>query len=66
MQTLKERREQLGLTQAQLAHKAGVVERTVRLAEQGKRSPNLRTARAIAEALGVSVDDLGLAETSSV
>lgn len=55
---LKEHRERLGLTQIQVARSAGVTERTVRLIEQGKRTPKLETARAFAQALGVSVDEL--------
>jgi transcriptional regulator with XRE-family HTH domain len=56
--TLKAHRLRLGLTQIQLARMAGVTERTIRLYEQGQRTPRLGTARAIADALGVSVEEL--------
>lgn len=56
--TVKEHRERLGLTQAQLAHEAGVTEKTVRDIEKGSAVPRLDTARRLARSLGVSVDDL--------
>lgn len=56
--TLKQHRDRLGLTQRQVARLAGVTERTIRLYEQGLRTPRLKTARAIADALGVSVEEL--------
>jgi len=62
--SLKERREQLGLNQAALAHRAGVSEKTVRNLEQGKHSPNARTVRAIAEVLGISADEVMSPEAS--
>lgn len=56
--TLREHRERLGLTQLQVARMAGLTERTIRLIEQGVRVPKLSTARAIADALNVSVEQL--------
>lgn len=55
---LKEHREKLGLTQLQVARMAGLTERTIRLLEQGASVPRLSTARALAAALGVSVEDI--------
>ena len=62
---IKEHRERLGLTQAKLAQRAGVAEKTVRYLEQGTHSPNIRTARAIADVLGISVEDIALPESST-
>jgi DNA-binding XRE family transcriptional regulator len=47
-----------GLTQAGLAAAAGLGLRTVIRVEHGEVEPTLRTARAIARALGVSLDDV--------
>jgi DNA-binding XRE family transcriptional regulator len=47
-----------GWTQEQLAELAGVTARTVGALEAGDASPRLRTARALADALGWSVADL--------
>jgi transcriptional regulator with XRE-family HTH domain len=51
-------REQAGLTQAQLAQRAGLHLSAVTRIEQGLRSPTLDSASALASALGVKVDDL--------
>lgn len=56
--TLKEHRERLGLTQLQVARMSGLTERTIRLLENGQRVPKLSTARAIADAIGVTVEAL--------
>lgn len=56
--TLREHRDRLGLTQKQLARMTGLTERTIRLLENGERTPRLSTARALADALGVSVIEL--------
>jgi transcriptional regulator with XRE-family HTH domain len=61
--TLKALRERAGLTQAQLAQRAGVPLGSVRSYEQAVRTPLLDTAARLAVALGVSIDVLaGLAE----
>jgi len=52
-----DRRSDLGLTQAELAIKAGVVERTVQNIEAGKR-PQPLTLAAIARALGMETAEL--------
>jgi transcriptional regulator with XRE-family HTH domain len=51
-------REQAGLTQVQLAERAGLHLSAVTRFEQGVRSPTLESASALASALGVKVDDL--------
>ena len=56
---LKELRAAAGLTQNQLADRAGVGRPTIRGLEQGTRiNPPLKTASLIAAALGVSLDAL--------
>ncbi len=48
-----------GLTQAELATRAGVAVQTVYLLEQGRRhNPSLTTATKLAKALGVSLDEI--------
>ena len=47
-----------GLTQKELAEKAKVTEAALSRYENGKRIPNVATACAIADALGVTIDDL--------
>lgn len=56
--TLKEHRERLGLSQSQVARRANLTEVTVRSVERGRSMPKLATARALASALGISVDEL--------
>jgi len=56
---LKRAREQAGLTQAELAKKAGVKQARISLWESGKRQQmSLEHLRSIARALGVSADFL--------
>lgn len=57
---LRALRESKGLSRAQLASltKTGMAEETVWRYEQGKRNPRLYEAQKLAEALGVSVEDL--------
>jgi transcriptional regulator with XRE-family HTH domain len=50
---LKELREAAGLTQKELAQRAGVVPGAVGHLEQGRRQPTWATVRALAKALGV-------------
>jgi transcriptional regulator with XRE-family HTH domain len=56
--TLKELRQQKGLTQTALADASGVPLGTIRDYEQDKREPLLSNARKLAAALGVSLDKL--------
>jgi len=51
-------RKAAGLTQAALAYKAGIRTSTVCNIETGKIDPRLSTVKALADALGVDVDDL--------
>lgn len=51
--TLKRLREKSGLSQPALAKKAGLSQQAVSHLEQGKREPALKTAQALAAALGV-------------
>ena len=53
---LRELREALGITRVEFARRAGLTPRSVRLIESGERSPNLLTARRIADALGCRMD----------
>lgn len=51
-------RKAAGLTQAALAHRAGIRTSTVCNIENGKIDPRVSTMKAIAEVLGVDIDDL--------
>ncbi|HEY8743607.1 MAG TPA: helix-turn-helix transcriptional regulator [Chloroflexota bacterium] len=53
MSTLAELRNQSFLTQDDLAKRAGVGQSTIAKIEQGESRPRHKTARALAEALGV-------------
>jgi transcriptional regulator with XRE-family HTH domain len=55
---LKAAREQLGWTQPGLADRSGVPVGTIRDYEQGRREPLLSTAQKLADALGVTLDEL--------
>lgn len=57
-ETIKKRREQLGLTQQDLAEKLFVSRQTVCRWENGTRCPDLIMAKKIAIVLGVSLDEL--------
>jgi transcriptional regulator with XRE-family HTH domain len=54
---LRELRNAAGLTQQQLADKAGLALRTVSGLEQGRYEPMFLTAAALCKALGVPVDE---------
>ncbi len=51
-------REHRGLTQAQLAERAGVGQSYVAMLEAGERKGSVTRLRALARALGVELDDL--------
>ena len=53
---LKQRRELLGLLQAQLSGLSGVSTRTIQLVEQGKGNPSLDTLIQLADPLGLRID----------
>ena len=55
---LKERRTELGLTQAELAEKVGVTRKTVNTVENGVFTPSATLAIKLAKALGISVEQL--------
>lgn len=55
---VKEHRGQLGLSQQELANKAGIGVRTLTYYEQGKRSPQAAQLYKLASALGVSTEYL--------
>lgn len=52
-QVVKRHRERRGLSRAALAEMAGLHQTYVGLLEREKRSPNLDTAKALADALGL-------------
>lgn len=55
---LKKQREKIGLTQKQVANKAGISENGYQNYEAGKRTPNVYTAQLIAQALQTTVEEL--------
>jgi transcriptional regulator with XRE-family HTH domain len=61
-QRVRKLREARGWTQQQLADRAGLTNDTIsnyeRGGRRGQKAPSLPTVKAIADALGVSMDDL--------
>jgi len=57
-QSIKEKREKLGLTQQELAEKLFVSRQTVCRWENGTRCPDLIMAKKISMVLGIAMDDL--------
>jgi len=55
---LKDRRTELDLTQAELAERVGVTRKTVNTVENGVFTPSAMLAIKLAQALGVSVEQL--------
>lgn len=55
---IAEIRKEKGLSQEQLSEMSGVSRVTIARLETGCSSPKLPTLKAIADALGVSIDDL--------
>jgi len=55
---LKERRAELGLTQAELAERVGVTRKTVNTVENGVFTPSTTLALKLAEALDLTVEKL--------
>ena len=55
---LKERRSELGLTQAELAEKVGVTRKTVNTVENGVFTPSTTLALKLARALDCRVEDI--------
>ena len=58
LNNLKERRAELGLTQAELAERVGVTRKTVNTVENGVFVPSALLALKLAEALSVPVEEL--------
>lgn len=58
-EAVRQLREQRGLTQERLAQDAGVTTGTVSLIERGQSNPAWGTVKAIAKALGLSMEKLG-------
>lgn len=56
--SIRARREDAGVTQAELARRIGVTRQTLIAIEQGKYSPTLELAFQIARAFEVGIDDL--------
>lgn len=63
---LRRRRAELGLSQAELASRLGVDRRQVRRYETGESQPTLVAARALATALGITLDELAGAESRRI
>src|SRR5215208_1843138 len=57
-ETIRARRQQLGLTLQQLARRSGVSAAMLSEVERGQKSPTLRVAAQIAEGLECAVSDL--------
>ncbi len=55
---IKEIRTKLGMTQEELAAKAGVRRETIVFLEQGKYNPSLGLANDVAKAMGKKIDQL--------
>lgn len=56
--TLKQWRALAGMTQSQLARTAGLAQSTVAHYESGRRVPSLNSARRLADALGILLDQI--------
>ena len=54
--TIRQRRELLGLLQPQLAALSGISTRTIQLVEQGKGNPSLDTLVKLADPLGLRLE----------
>ena len=55
---IKEKRQELGMTQQELADKVGVRRETIVFLEQRKYNPSLQLAHNVAVALKTSIDEL--------
>lgn len=65
MKNLKKARENLGLTQKELAEKIFVTSKTIFNYENGEREPDLKTLIQLSKVLNVPIDYLiGITETS--
>ena len=57
-QNVKEVREFLGISQAELARRTGLMPAAINHIEAGRREPNLKNLTKLSKALGVSTDRL--------
>jgi transcriptional regulator with XRE-family HTH domain len=57
-EVIRQRRSELGMSQADLATRVGVDRRQIRRYESGETQPTLSVAKTIARALGISIDEL--------
>ena len=64
-ETIRKRRELLGLLQTQLASISGISTRTLQLVEMGKGNPSLETLIKITDPLGLRIS-LSLKEPGSI
>lgn len=55
--TLKEFREQKGLSQTELANRVGLKQTTISQYENGSRKPNLAMSKKIADTLEITLDE---------
>jgi putative transcriptional regulator len=55
---MKDRRSELGLTQAELAERIGVTRKTVNTVENGVFTPSATLAIKLAQELGITVEHL--------
>ena len=58
MNNIKQRREELGLTQRQVAERANITEAQFQRYEYGKNMPSVGLALRIAEALDTTIEQL--------
>jgi transcriptional regulator with XRE-family HTH domain len=58
VEKMRKIREKQGLSQQELADRAGVVKSTIYEAEVGRRIPRIQTLEKLADALGVEIVDL--------
>jgi transcriptional regulator with XRE-family HTH domain len=63
---IRQRRTDLDMSQSDLAAKVGVDKRQIRRYESGETQPTLPIAKAIARALGISIDELAGEETHRI
>lgn len=56
--TIASKRKEAGMTQLDLAEKMGVTDKAVSKWERDLSSPDIRTVPKLAEALGISVEEL--------
>ncbi|MBB4968076.1 helix-turn-helix transcriptional regulator [Saccharothrix violaceirubra] len=57
-EVIRQRRTELGMSQADLATAVGVDKRQIRRYEANEAQPNLVVAKAVADALGITIDEL--------